>query len=96
MQLGVIGVVRGGGNILRWLSGSGHECVVFDRNPAPIKAPVCRWTINADIEEAVQAEVLSAAHHARFRSREQQSFADKPLSTVCNEFGGHVESKADR
>jgi 6-phosphogluconate dehydrogenase len=55
-----------------------------------------RWTINAAIEEAVPADVLSAALYARFRSREQQSFSDKLLSAMRNKFGGHVESKADR
>src|SRR6478609_7851499 len=43
-----------------------------------------RWTINAAIEEAVPAEVLSAALYARFRSREQESFSDKLLSAMRN------------
>jgi len=55
-----------------------------------------RWTINAAIEEAVPADVLSAALYARFRSREQQSFSDKLLSAMRSKFGGHVEPKADR
>ena len=55
-----------------------------------------RWTVNAAIEEAVPADVLSAALYARFRSREQQSFSDKLLSAMRNKFGGHVEPKADR
>jgi 6-phosphogluconate dehydrogenase len=53
-----------------------------------------RWTINAAIEEAVPAEVLSAALYARFRSREKESFSDKLLSAMRNKFGGHVEPKA--
>jgi 6-phosphogluconate dehydrogenase len=52
-----------------------------------------RWTVNAAIEEAVPAEVLSAALYARFRSREKSSFADKLLSAMRNKFGGHVEPK---
>ena len=55
-----------------------------------------RWTINAAIEEAVPADVLSAALYARFRSREKESFSDKLLSAMRHEFGGHVEPKADR
>ena len=55
-----------------------------------------RWTINAAIEEAVPADVLSAALYARFRSREQESFSDKLLSAMRNKFGGHVEPKVDR
>ena len=50
-----------------------------------------RWTIEAAIEEAVPAHVLSAALYARFRSRETDSFSDKLLSAMRNKFGGHVE-----
>jgi 6-phosphogluconate dehydrogenase len=50
-----------------------------------------RWTINAAIEEAVSANVLSAALYARFRSRVQNTFGDKLLSAMRNEFGGHIE-----
>jgi 6-phosphogluconate dehydrogenase len=53
-----------------------------------------RWTVNAAIEEAVPADVLSAALYARFRSREKESFSDKLLSAMRNKFGGHVEPKA--
>jgi 6-phosphogluconate dehydrogenase len=52
-----------------------------------------RWTIMAAIEEAVPADLLSAALYARFRSREQESFSDKLLSAMRHEFGGHVEPK---
>jgi 6-phosphogluconate dehydrogenase len=55
-----------------------------------------RWTVNAAIEEAVPAEVLSAALYARFRSREHENFADKLLSAMRNKFGGHVEPKGNR
>jgi 6-phosphogluconate dehydrogenase len=51
-----------------------------------------RWTIMAAIEEAVPADVLSAALYARFRSRERHSFADKLLSAMRKKFGGHVEA----
>ena len=50
-----------------------------------------RWTINAAIEEAVSANVLSAALYARFRSRVEHSFGEKLLSAMRNEFGGHTE-----
>jgi 6-phosphogluconate dehydrogenase len=53
-----------------------------------------RWTIMAAIEEAVPADVLSAALYTRFRSRETDSFSDKLLSAMRNKFGGHVEPKA--
>jgi 6-phosphogluconate dehydrogenase len=50
-----------------------------------------RWTIQAAIEEAVPAEVLSAALYARFRSRQEHTFAEKILSAMRKKFGGHVE-----
>jgi 6-phosphogluconate dehydrogenase len=50
-----------------------------------------RWTIQAAIEEAVPVGVLSAALYARFRSRQEHTFADKMLSAMRQKFGGHVE-----
>jgi 6-phosphogluconate dehydrogenase len=50
-----------------------------------------RWTINAAIEEAVPAEVLSAALYTRFRSRQSNTFGEKLLSAMRSKFGGHVE-----
>ena len=52
-----------------------------------------RWTIQAAIEEAVPAEVLTASLYARFRSRQEHTFADKMLSAMRQKFGGHVEQK---
>jgi len=53
-----------------------------------------RWTIQAAIEEAVPAEVLTAALYARFRSRQEHTFAEKILSAMRQKFGGHLESRA--
>ena len=53
-----------------------------------------RWTIQAAIDEAVPAEVLSAALYTRFRSRQEHTFAEKVLSAMRQKFGGHVEPKA--
>ena len=52
-----------------------------------------RWTVDAAIEEAVPAVVLTASLFARFRSREPRSFADQLLSAMRFGFGGHVEPK---
>src|SRR6266849_5886860 len=52
-----------------------------------------RWTIRAAIEEAVPAEVLTAALFTRFRSRQDHTFAEKMLSAMRQKFGGHVEPK---
>ena len=53
-----------------------------------------RWTIQAAIEEAVPAEVLTAALYTRFRSRQDHTFAEKILSAMRQKFGGHVEPKS--
>ncbi len=53
-----------------------------------------RWTIHAAVNEAVPADVLSAALYARFRSREPESFAMRLLSAMRKGFGGHVEPKS--
>jgi 6-phosphogluconate dehydrogenase len=50
-----------------------------------------RWTIKAAIDEAVPAHVLTAALYERFSSRGEADFADKLLSAMRFEFGGHVE-----
>ncbi|HTN98920.1 MAG TPA: NADP-dependent phosphogluconate dehydrogenase, partial [Nordella sp.] len=52
-----------------------------------------RWTVEAAIEEAVPADVLSTALYTRFRSRRDHTFAEKLLSAMRYEFGGHVEQK---
>jgi len=53
-----------------------------------------RWTIEAAIEEAVPADVLSSALYTRFRSRQQHTFAEKMLSAMRQQFGGHIEQHA--
>ena len=52
-----------------------------------------RWTVEAAIEEAVPAEVLTASLFTRFRSRQDHNFAEKMLSAMRFGFGGHVEAK---
>jgi 6-phosphogluconate dehydrogenase len=53
-----------------------------------------RWTIETAIEEAVPADVLAASLFARFRSRQEHTFAEKVLSAMRYKFGGHVEKPA--
>ena len=50
-----------------------------------------RWTIMTAIEEAVPADVLSSSLYARFRSRQDHTFAEKVISAMRHKFGGHVE-----
>jgi 6-phosphogluconate dehydrogenase len=65
---------------------AGFEGVVEDSGEG-------RWTIMAAIEEAVPADVLSAALYTRFRSRREHTFAEKILSAMRKGFGAHVEPK---
>jgi 6-phosphogluconate dehydrogenase len=53
-----------------------------------------RWTIKAAIDEAVPAHVLTAALYERFSSRGEADFANKLLSAMRYEFGGHLEKSA--
>jgi len=53
-----------------------------------------RWTIKAAIDEGVPAHVLSSALYERFASRGEADFADKLLSAMRYEFGGHIEKPA--
>jgi 6-phosphogluconate dehydrogenase len=52
-----------------------------------------RWTIAAAIEENVPADVLTTALYVRFRSRQDHTFAEKLLSALRAQFGGHVEPR---
>jgi 6-phosphogluconate dehydrogenase len=67
---------------------AGFEGVVEDSGEG-------RWTIMAAIEEAVPADVLSAALYTRFRSRQDHTFAEKILSAMRKGFGAHVEPKIE-
>jgi 6-phosphogluconate dehydrogenase len=54
-----------------------------------------RWTVLAAVEEAVPVPVLSSALYERFSSRGEAQFADKLLSAMRKEFGGHTEMSID-
>ncbi len=51
-----------------------------------------RWTVQAAVDEAVAAPVITAALYTRFRSRTGNTFGEKLLSAMRKEFGGHIES----
>src|SRR5262249_44383911 len=53
-----------------------------------------RWAVQAAIDEAVPAEVISAALYTRFRSRQEHTVAEKMLSAMRQKFGGHMEPQA--
>ena len=65
---------------------------------SPARSPISgegRWTIEAAIEEAVPADVLAASLFTRFRSRRDHTFAEKLLSAMRYQFGGHVERRSN-
>ena len=53
-----------------------------------------RWTVMAAIDESVPAHVITASLYERFSSRGEADFADKLLSAMRKEFGGHAEKRA--
>lgn len=55
-----------------------------------------RWTIEAALEQATPAEVLTSALYTRFRSRQEHTFAEKVLSAMRQKFGGHLEPKTKK
>jgi 6-phosphogluconate dehydrogenase len=55
-----------------------------------------RWTIKAAVDEAVPAPVLTTALYQRFSSRGEADFADKLLSAMRFQFGGHLEKPAGK
>lgn len=50
-----------------------------------------RWTLEAALEESVPADVIAASLFTRFRSRHEHTFAEKMLSAMRRQFGGHLE-----
>ncbi len=52
-----------------------------------------RWTVIESIEKAVPAPTITAALHARFRSRQESSYASRFLNLLRNQFGGHSVRK---
>ena len=90
---------RRGSVIASWLLDLTASALANDRELAGFAGRVSdsgegRWTIKAAIDEAVPAHVLSAALYERFSSRGEAEFADKLLSAMRYEFGGHIEKPA--
>jgi 6-phosphogluconate dehydrogenase len=92
-------VWRRGSVIASWLLDLTATALLKDPGLAKFSGRVSdsgegRWTIKAAIDEAVPAHVLTAALYERFSSRGEADFADKLLSAMRFEFGGHVEKEA--
>jgi len=94
-------VWRRGSVISSWLLDLTASALLKDPKLANFEGRVSdsgegRWTIKAAIDESVPAPVLSTALYSRFRSRGEAEFADKLLSAMRFEFGGHHEKSASK
>ncbi|HWY54861.1 MAG TPA: decarboxylating 6-phosphogluconate dehydrogenase [Terriglobales bacterium] len=94
-------VWRRGSVIASWLLDLTASSLVQDANLSKFAGRVSdsgegRWTIKAAIDEAVPAPVLTASLYERFSSRGDADFADKLLSAMRFQFGGHLEKSEDK
>ena len=94
-------VWRRGSVIASWLLDLTATALIQDPGLAEFAGRVSdsgegRWTIKAAIDEAVPTPVLTASLYERFSSRGQADFADKLLSAMRYEFGGHLEKPAEK
>jgi 6-phosphogluconate dehydrogenase len=92
-------VWRRGSVIASWLLDLSATALVHDPGLAEFAGRVSdsgegRWTVKAAIDEGVPAHVLASALYERFSSRGEADFADKLLSAMRFEFGGHLEKRA--
>jgi 6-phosphogluconate dehydrogenase len=93
---GIAEVWRRGSVITSWLLDLTSAALAQENDLASYSGHVVdsgegRWTVQAAVEEAVPAEVLTAALYTRFRSRQDHTFAEKVLSAMRKGFGGHQE-----
>jgi 6-phosphogluconate dehydrogenase len=89
-------VWRRGSVVASWLLDLSASALIKDPGLKAFQGRVSdsgegRWTIKAAIDEAVPVPVLSAALYERFSSRGEADFADRMLSAMRYEFGGHLE-----
>jgi 6-phosphogluconate dehydrogenase len=91
-------VWRRGSVIASWLLDLTAAALAGDPQLAKFEGRVSdsgegRWTVKAAIDEGVPASVLTEALYERFSSRGEADFADKLLSAMRYEFGGHLEQR---
>jgi 6-phosphogluconate dehydrogenase len=94
-------VWRRGSVISSWLLDLSATALLADPNLSQFAGRVSdsgegRWTIRAAIDEAVPAHVLTSALYERFSSRGEADYADKLLSAMRFQFGGHHEKPAEK
>ncbi|KAF0218638.1 MAG: 6-phosphogluconate [Geobacteraceae bacterium] len=96
LDLGAVSHLWNRGSVVRsWLLELAEDAFNKDRELAAIEGYVedsgeGRWTLQQAIDTGVPAPVIAAALFQRFRSRIDDSFGDKVLAALRNEFGGHA------
>jgi 6-phosphogluconate dehydrogenase len=96
LDLPAIATLWNQGSVVRsWLLELAADALQADPTLAHLKPYVedsgeGRWTVEDAVEKAVPAPVITAALFARFRSRRDNSFADRLLAALRNQFGGHA------
>lgn len=99
-DLGAITEVWRHGSVIRsWLLDLIAKCMIDDPDLSHLQGRVSdsgegRWTLKAALDEGVPVPVLSSALYQRFSSRGQNDFANRVLSALRREFGGHSEKSA--
>jgi 6-phosphogluconate dehydrogenase len=100
LDLGAIASLWTHGSVVRsWLLDLTARALAEDHDLSTLKGHVDdsgegRWTIQEAIERAVPLPVITAAVFTRFRSREDNPFAERLLAALRNQFGGHAVKKA--
>jgi 6-phosphogluconate dehydrogenase len=92
-------VWRHGSVIRSWLLDLTAEALKQDATLANVQPRVAdsgegRWTVEEAIEQSLSAPVITLSLMQRFRSRDDESFADRVLAVMRNKFGGHEVKKA--
>jgi len=102
LNLGDVSRLWNRGSVVRsWLLELSEK--VFD-DPAVLESVAgrvddsgeCRWALESAIDESVPAPVFAAALFARFSSRRPDSFANKFLAALRNQFGGHAMTRREK
>ena len=100
VDLGAVAALWNHGSVVRsWLLELAARALAEDRDLSTLKGYVDdsgegRWTVQEAIERAVPLPVITASVFTRFRSREDNPFAERLLAALRNQFGGHAVKKA--
>ena len=100
VDLGAVAALWNHGSVVRsWLLELAARALAEDRDLSDLQGYVedsgeGRWTLQEGIERAVPLPALTAAVFTRFRSRENNPFAERLLAALRNQFGGHPVKKA--